>query len=144
MLNRLVAREGIAFLYTHLGKVTSREEPLGAGTRQALRLLARYHKEGLLLVTTTRRLLGHCRAIREVTLSTTTVGKNLVVDVILPPGARWRAGDLDGLTMYVPRPERTRVTVGGREVTSLRRNDPDHTGRSSVSLPWSRLEFPAW
>jgi len=144
MLNRLVGREGICFLYTPLGKVTSREEPLGLGTRQALRLLARYHKEGLLLVTTTRRLLGHCRAIREVTLSTTAAGENLVVDVILPPGARWRGGDLDGLTMYVPRPERTRVTVGGREVTALRRNGPDHTGRPSVSLPWPRLEFPAW
>ena len=24
----------------------------------------------------------------------------------------------------------------------LRRNPPDHTGRTSVSIPWTRLEFP--
>jgi hypothetical protein len=143
LLDRLVAREGVCLLYTHLGKVTSRQEPFGAETRRALRLLARYRDEGRVLVTTTRRLLGHCRAIREIKLSTATVGGEAVVDVSVPAHAGWRPGDLDGVTLYVPEPSRTRVTVAGREVTELCRNGPDQTGRPSVSFPWPRLEFPA-
>ena len=143
LLDRLVEREGVCLLYTHLGKVPSRQEPFGAETRRALRLLARYRDDGRVLVTTTRRLLGHCRAIREIKLSAATVGGEVRVDVTVPTHAGWRPGDLDGVTLYVPTPARTRVTVAGREVTSLRRNGPDHTGRPSVSFPWPRLEFPA-
>jgi len=52
------------------------------------------------------------------------------------------AADLAGLTFYVPHPERTRVTVGDSEIENLTCNPPDDTGRASVSLPWSKLEFP--
>jgi hypothetical protein len=50
--------------------------------------------------------------------------------------------DLDGLTLYVEDPSRTRLTLNGREVSDVRRNGPDHTGRLSVSIPWKALEFP--
>jgi hypothetical protein len=143
MLDRLVAREGICVLYTHLGKVTSHQEPFGAETRRALRFLARYQDDGLVLVTTTRRLLGYCRTIREMKLSTATIGDEFVVDISMPAQADRLPGDLDGVTLYVAEPARTRVTVGGREVAQVCRNNPDHTGRPSVSFPWPRLEFPA-
>lgn len=142
LLDRLVARGGVCLLYTHLGKVTSRKEPFGTETRRALTLLARYRDEGRVLVATTRRLLGYCRALREIKLSTRAAGDEVVVDVNVPTHTGWRPGDLDGVTLYVPAPSRTRVTVAGREVTPLSRNGPDHTGRPSVSFPWPRLEFP--
>src|SRR5437879_13246178 len=69
MLGHLVRREGFCILYTHLGKIRQREEPFGPRTREALRLLAREHQAGRVLVATTRRALGYCRAAREVAYS---------------------------------------------------------------------------
>jgi len=50
--------------------------------------------------------------------------------------------DLAGLTFYVADPGRTRITVDGRQVAEVKRNNADETGRRSVSLPWPALEFP--
>ena len=52
------------------------------------------------------------------------------------------AADLDGLTVYVPEPERAQVFVNGTAAARVA-NPPDQTGRASVSLPWPRLAFPA-
>jgi hypothetical protein len=50
--------------------------------------------------------------------------------------------DLAGLTFYVAEPEQTRSTLDGRDAVGVKCNDPDHTGRRSIPLPWSALEFP--
>lgn len=145
MLARLVEREGVSVLYTHLGKIRRRQESLGERTRSALRLLAAYSAGGKVLVTTTRRLLGYCRALWELTLATSVAGDGLRIDVTMSSLGEARGlvlGDLDGITLYVPDPATTRVSLNGRDVGDLRRNGPDHTGRPSVSFPWRRLEFP--
>jgi hypothetical protein len=145
LLERLIEREGVSVLYTHLGKIRRRLEPFGPRTQRAFRLLARAKRAGLVLVTTTRRLLGYCRAVRAVSLSTAVDGGGLRIDVLTAdlekPGSLVPA-DLDGLTLYVEDPSRTRLTLNGREVSDVRRNGPDHTGRLSVSIPWKALEFP--
>jgi hypothetical protein len=143
MLRHLVRREGVCILYTHLGKVRRPGEPFGPKTREALRMLAEQHRAGRVLVTTTRRVLGYCRALREIAVSVAPEGEGVRIDVstrsaVLPLGD----SDLAGLTFYVAEPERTRITLDGREAAAVRRNGPDHTGRRSISLPWSALEFP--
>ena len=145
MLERLVEREGVCVLYTHLGKITHRDAPFGPRTRAALERLARWSREGKVLVTTTRRLLGYCRATRQVTLRPSAERDGLRIDVtVAGESGQPSLGlpDLEGLTVYVADPARTRVLLDGREVTELRRNGPDHTGRRSVSVPWRPLEFP--
>ena len=141
MLERLVDREGVCLLYTHLGKITCPEQPFGPATRRALQDVARLHRDGRLLVTTTRRALGYCRAAREVTCATSLEGDGALRLALRVP-AGLRPADLEGLTFYVPDAARVRMSVDGREVADLRGNPPDHTGRPSVSLPWRRLEFP--
>jgi len=42
--------------------------------------------------------------------------------------------DLHGQTFYVTDPARARVFLDGTELTALKRNPPDHTGRPSVSV----------
>jgi hypothetical protein len=145
MLGRLVRREGACVLYTHLGKVRQRAEPFGERTRSALGLLAEQHRAGRLLVTTTRRALGYCRAIREMAYSVAREGPSVRIDVTTrglatsdPLGER----DLAGLTFYVEDPNRARILLHGREAAGARRNGPDHTGRRSISFPWPALEFP--
>jgi hypothetical protein len=143
MLRRLLDREGVCLLYTHLGKTASPIEPFGPATRLALRQMARLHHDGHLLVTTTRRALGYCRARTAVTHETArdTDGA-LRLSLRVPEPAALGPADLEGLTYYVPDPARVRVCLDGREVAGVHRNPPDHTGRPSVSLPWRRLEFP--
>lgn len=138
MLTRLVERQGVCVLYTHLGKIRDRRQPFGQNTRNALQRLAIYSRDGRILVTTTRRLLGYSRALRELNVSTSRDEGGLRIELKGPV----RAGDLDGLTLYVLDAKHARLFVNGGEISDLQRNAPDHSGVASVSIPWKRLEFP--
>ena len=146
-LDRLVAREGVCILYTHLGKVRDRRGILPPAARDALRLLAEYYHDGWILVTTTRRLLGYCRAVREVVLRAEDDGRSVDVVIEWPDGADERGGgsrpaDLDGLTWCLPPDRQVRAWWRGRQLEDVTINPPDHTGRASASLAWRRLAFP--
>lgn len=138
-LDRLAQREGFMILYTHLGKVRRAEEPLEAPARAALHRLAAYQDAGLILVTTTRRLLGFARALRSLVWSARARRDGTLLIEVRSAAS---VADLAGLTFYVPRGTVARVHVNGRDAGTLTRNGPDHTGRCSVSLPRRRLEFP--
>jgi hypothetical protein len=137
-LDALVRRGGVALVYTHLGKVTDRREPVPKATRDALRLLASYRDSGHILVTTTRRLLDWCRRRREARVSLSESGASLRVVVSLPG----KEDAFDGLTLYVPAGRHVQVALNDRELVGLRTNPPDHSGRTSISLEWKRLQFP--
>jgi hypothetical protein len=138
MLAELIKREGFCILYTHLGKIGSHDEPFSERTRMAMRLLAKYSQEGKVLVTTTRRLLSYRRALRELSISTSTERGHTKIDIHYDsPGE-----NLDGLTVYMEDPTNTCLLVNGRDIESLRLNGTDQTGRRSISIPWRPLEFP--
>ncbi|HEX4913185.1 MAG TPA: hypothetical protein VFV51_04465 [Vicinamibacterales bacterium] len=142
-LDRLAEREAVTVLYTHLGKFRDRAEPFSAVTRAGLARLGARQAAGDILVTTTARLLDYCTLTEAIAITASEIGDMTWVDVATPAApVASRSRSLDGLTIYVDRPESTRVRVSGRECTELRRNPPDHTGRPSVSIPWTRLEFP--
>ncbi len=143
MLDRLVERQGISVLYTHLGKITGHGQPFGEHTRAAFSLLAKYQREGKVLVTTTRRLLGYCALTSRI--RTENGGGNgdpcELRTEFCPTGSPQE--DPDGLTVYLNEGnEPRRITLNGAEVRGLVRNPPDHTGQSSISIPWSRRSFP--
>ena len=146
MLNRLIERGGTCVLYTHLGKIDVPQVPFNQETVAAFRQLSEEFYGGRILVTTTRRLMGYRRAVREIAYESRWNGRNLSIDISKRNAKTCIDGlsydDLNGLTFYVPDPGTTSVTVDGREITQLRHNNPDHTGQPSVSLPWSILEFP--
>jgi hypothetical protein len=144
MLGRLIRREAVCILYTHLGKGSPADNPFNRRTRTALDLVARYSREGRLLVTTTSRALTYCRAIRQVTLAVSLAGETLVARIDTPAADRSARllEDLRGLSLHVPDPAKTRVLLNGHEVPAFQRNAPDHTGRPSVSFPWTPLNFP--
>ena len=137
MLERLIARGGVSILYTHLGKVRDRRQPLGPATRAALEGLAALHREGRILVTTTRRLLDYRAAVRQATVALADRDGSREVEITLPP-----TGPRTGSPSTCPGPKPTRLRLNGREVTDARYNGPDHTGRASLSVPWRPLEFP--
>lgn len=136
VLSRLVERESVCILYTHLGKFDGRE-PFSGAVKNALRSLASYSTDKI-LVTTTSRLLNYCRVTRDLQLSASMKGEHPAVDVLTKENEK----NLAGLTIYTPDPEKTRVIINGCEITNLQHNAPDQNGQSSVSLPWPRLAFP--
>jgi hypothetical protein len=138
MLSKLVKREGVCILYTHLGKYKKRNEAFSAPTRKALSLLAQYSHEKKILVTTTSRLLRYCRMIRELNISMSLNGERCQIDVSNDDKKNFP----EGLSLYVQNPGTKRITINGHEVKNFQINAPDHTGNPSVSLPWQRLEFP--
>jgi hypothetical protein len=145
-LDRLTANGGVCVLYTHLGKL-GRRTTFDAQAVAGFQRLAEACRQGRVLVTTTRRLLGYCQAVREVAVRTARNEGGLWIHLDTagagrPYGGGLSRSDLDGLTFYVANPAATRLTVNGREVTDLSRNPPDDTGSESVSIPWRRLEFP--
>lgn len=146
MLNRLSARGGTCIVYTHLGKVENPSVPFNQQAVRAFHRLAQASRNGSVLVTTTRRLLGYHRAIGEIEYDCRQDGRILHIAVDTQTASRHcgrpSRQDLDGLTFYVPETGRVHMTIDGQEVTDLKYNAPDHTGRSSVSLPWPPLQFP--
>jgi hypothetical protein len=136
MLACLTGRGGVCLLYTHLGKVKDSREPFRAPTRAAFRHLAESSARGEDLVATTRRVLGYCRPRRQRGVAARERGD--VLEIAIDAGDRL---DPDGLTFYIPEGRRVEVTFGGRAIR-VTRNPSDHTGRSSVSIPWRRLSFP--
>ena len=140
MLNRLARRKGVSVLYTHLGKIRRREEPFGPQARNAFRRLAALDRGGKIVVTTTRRLLTYCDMVCNLSVATSTAEDGLRIAVTTEAST---SSDWDGLSFYVDDPSGVSVTVNGTEIRSLQRNGPDHTGHSSVSIPWRRLEFPS-
>jgi hypothetical protein len=139
-LQRLVDRGGFCVLYTHLGKGADPRHPISSASAAAFRRLASYSSGDRILVTTTRRLLGYCRAVEEIDWSASMRGDWLRIDVSTGSPAVPRS-DLEGLTFYVPDPDRAIVLVDGIPQT-IQSNPRDQTGRFSVSLPRRRLTFP--
>jgi hypothetical protein len=146
MLDRLIKRGGACILYTHLGKIDSPSVPFNQTAIEAFRRLAEAFRSGSILVTTTRRLLGYRRAVREIAFNSTWDEKGLCIDLntraVENSIGELALADLCGLTFYVPDTKATCMTIDGQEVTDLKRNGPDYTGRLSVSLAWPLLAFP--
>ncbi len=148
MLDQLVEREGGCVLYTHLGKSDSNSTvPLGPTAIEGFRRLAARQAEGDVYVTTTRRLLGYSRAKDEIGFTARRIDDSVVIDIDTTSN-RYETlpsiidRDLEGMTFYTPDPEQTRVRIDGEEVAGIVKNAADTTGRQSVSIPWTRLEFP--
>jgi hypothetical protein len=97
-------------------------------------------------VTTTRRLLGYRRASHELRLAQSEAcgGQTVRIEhTELESGpCPIATDDCQGLTWYITDEDPPAVRIGDRVITDLRRNPPDETGRKSVSVPWTRLEFP--
>lgn len=146
MLGRLVDRGGTCVLYTHLGKIDDPEVPFDDKAVDGFRRLAETFRDGQILVTTTRRLLGYRRAVRRITWVCTQDDHRIHIAIDTQAESRGADAlsdaDLEGLTFYVSEPEITSISIDGRDVPYLKCNGPDHTGQASVSLDWPKLEFP--
>lgn len=129
---------GFSILYTHIGKITNRNEPFGIATKNGWELLAKYYRDGQILVSTTKRLLTYRNSTRNVQATTRMDGEWQIVQVYTERPVT----ELSGLTIYVDDSAKARLYVNDREMTGINRNPSDASGRMSVSIPWVPLYFP--
>ena len=137
-LNYLAKSDGCSVLYTHLGRTVDPNHPFSPPIKKSLALLSEYAAEGKILVTTTRRLLDYCSAVRTIQISASPVEEIIKIDI----NRGTEDAILDGISIYVRDASRTKIYVDGCEINDLQINPIDHTGRPSISLPWRKLEFP--
>lgn len=134
VLSRLVEREGVCILYTHLGKC-DRKKIFNNETIKVLSALCEYVSEKKILVTTTRRLLDYCTAIRDMKVKTGITGERCRIEIDCDK-------KMDGVSLYVEDPERTDILLNGRRVNDLSFNAMDHVDKRSISFKWNNLQYP--
>ena len=144
VLEKLVDRNGISILYTHLGKITNKRELFSKKTRNALMTLRTFSSENKILVTTTRRLLKYCDMLRNIKISFLdgNHSRSMVISVDLKESKTVQVNDADGMTVYIPDGYEVKMTVNGRSIAGLQYNEKDETGRTSISIPWRPIPFP--
>jgi hypothetical protein len=139
-LDSLTKREGACVLYTHLGKLGGEKDAFGSATVAAFRRLAEYARSKKIFVTTTRRLLDYTHTRESVQITAEVRGDELAIDLRRAAADETR---LDGLTIYTDARLPIALSINGERIDDVTNNPPDHTGRTSVSLPWPSLNFPA-
>lgn len=141
MLDTLITREATSILYTHLGKIRNPEMPLPPSTLRAFRAIADRMSTGALLVTTTRRLLDYVTRRRALLWSAKTIDGTTRI-WISSNSREMSPAALAGMTFYVSDAHRAEIAVNEQTLRGIARNAADHTGRPSVSIPWTRLPLP--
>jgi hypothetical protein len=145
-LDRIVDREAVCALYTHLGKIVDRKEILPQRTRAALRLLPEYARANRVLVTTTRRLLQYLRVRKllhwraEQQASALIIEVNCATDEVTarPP---LDEKELQGITFVLPQARRVEVRLSTG--AALAHTKTDVGGCTYVAIPWEPLTLPA-
>ncbi|WP_028862310.1 hypothetical protein [Psychromonas aquimarina] len=138
VLNTLLKNKGCSVLYSHLGKVFSGEQAFKQCTRDAFELLAAYQKNKLILTATTRRLLGYCRTVEELSFMVKSADDKEQIHL----STTYKGQDLYGLTWYADDPEKVALYINGKYYSNLQINPADNSGRKSVSIAWPPLVFP--
>ncbi|MFW5708806.1 MAG: hypothetical protein ACOCX5_01165 [Chloroflexota bacterium] len=145
-LSKQIHQGGTSIIYTHLGLGSAPPSYLPPPTRRALRDLAAAYYSGDIYVTTTSRLLNYS-VYRDHLCWKAILDTHYRIEItgVADPVSGWQQPtikQLQGLTFYVPDSSRAEVYLYGRQLTSITRNAPDHTGQPSVMIPRVALDYP--
>jgi len=138
-LERLKEVGGYMIVYTHLGKNSDCTQVIAKKTQIAFRSLAGEHEKGNIYITTTSKLLNYYLNYKYLNWSYDSKGDEVVITISSvedPVFASFvpTAKDLQGVTFYVPNKDKARIYISDKEITDLRRNPSDYTGRESVTI----------
>jgi hypothetical protein len=133
-------------IYTHFCENLSISDGIPEALRRNLLYLKQLYAEQRLLVTTTSRLLKYNEVSTGLIYTVKekdNVWSIIIQETIDSPGQTMSLtdDDLQGLTFYVDDPAAVQIHFQGQAMR-VSHNSPDHTGRSSVSIPWIPLKYP--
>lgn len=147
-IQRLIHRQGMCILYTHLGKVGSRfnERFLPEEAANAFELLSKYYNEKKLLVTTTRRLLEYVRVRdglkvrfdsknQELHLSSTLPVVKMLSDSVHPL--------MSGLSFENSKPV-TMIKINDKQLSNKCYSViQQESNKYIITFPWEKLKYPS-
>jgi hypothetical protein len=136
VLDELESRGGFLVLYTHLFRRPAEMRIDQVDWSPLIELAAR-HRAGRIKVATTSRVLTYLDVCARLTWDVKPVGESL--EIRLDPSCH--PDEVQGLTFYVPDARAAEICLGGQRLP-IERNDPDETGRPSVSIPWRPMRYP--
>lgn len=145
MLDRLMQREGVCILYTHLGKTSGCCKPFDESGVSAFRRLARYYYQDNILVLTTHRLLRYLTVRDHLRYRVDNAGEelSLTIESVDDPvtGARVPSVDeLRGITFVTEENKQLQVRLCNGQIVPTETIHHGETTYATVS--WRRLEFP--
>jgi hypothetical protein len=147
-LNRLKRNDGYMIVYTHLGRNSGCSQYLCKETQNALRNLANEYRIGNIYVTTTSKLLNYFIVHRYLDWSYDAANGQVkiiiskVEDPIFGPFVP-KLSQLAGITFYVPDKDHASIFINEKEIKYIQKNNPDDTGRESITLPLRFLKYPS-
>ncbi len=138
---------GYMVVYTHLGMNAGCAQYIPEKTQNALRLLADEYRNGNIYVTTTSKLLNYYINQKYLNWSYKLKDNATIISVYTVNDEVFGSfiptiNDLQGITFYVPNTNKTRIFIGKKEIKTIQRNKPDHTGKESVTIPLVYMRFP--
>jgi hypothetical protein len=138
---------GYAILYTHFGKNSDCPDAIDETTQRSLRRLADEYRNGKIYVTTQAKLLKYYINHKYLNWSykiQANEGRIQIKSINDPVfgSSVPAAEDVQGITFYVPAGINIRIFIGDREITDIKINIADGTGRESVSIPITYLTYP--
>lgn len=147
-LTKLVKNNGISIVYVHMGRKSNDcADIIPEGSVKALRDLAARYNKGEIYVTTTTRLLVYNLVSQNLDWQVSCEKDSYVIDILQVKDEVY--GDfvptleqLQGITFYTDRPEKTSVRIAGNKIVEIQINQPDENGRTSISIPRTYLMFP--
>jgi hypothetical protein len=144
--SRLIGREGICVLYTHLGKGGDPRCPFDQAARQALRRLAGRCQDGDILVCTTFRLLRYLVVRDHLSYTAARIGNRTIIRIgtVNDPVSDWRLPtleELQGITFVTDGPGPVEVQDYYGKQLACRTYSVG--GATQTCFPWRRLAFPA-
>jgi hypothetical protein len=145
-IETLIKNQGFLILYTHLCEGLNDLSLFPKILKRNLTYISRLFKQGVLLVTTCSRMLEYAELIHLLKFEKIYEEKLTLIRIkpsisVLGRNMELNECRLQGITFYCREPERVRIEFKNRFMT-ICCNPPDHTGRASVSIPWTRLEYP--
>ncbi len=147
-LTELIKKNGTSIVYVHMGrKPPSCTNILPEGSIKALRELAAYYHRGDIYVTTTTRLLNYHIVSQNLVWKVNYNEGSYLIDIFQVKDDV--DGDfvptlvqLQGITFYTDKPEKTTIRLNGKAIKDIQINKPDEFGKTSISIPRTYLVFP--
>jgi len=147
-LNNLINSEGTMIIYTHLGVGPSQSPYIPQVTKDALISLSNFYHRGDIYITTTSKLLNYTINQRYLNWVHETLDDGSICIKIKGVNdpifgfRRLSQEEAQGITFYVPDAQRSRIFLDEKELIGISRNQADHTGMESVSIPRTFLIYP--
>ena len=140
VLQKLIKKEGYMILYTHLGKINCDNKNKTA-IKNAFEKVKSYSERKKILVCKTSDLLWY--NLITTGLKWHVEDNSIIIDAVeneVEGSFFPKIENLKGLTFYTPIPDKTDIYIqnncGRQKIENLQINENDHTGLTSISIPW--------